>query len=48
MCVIRVVRSFERVQHPRRGVVVLVPCLNEALGAGDHLRRSQDVATLGS
>ena len=40
--------KFEREQHPRHGLVVLVPCLNEALGGGDHLRSSQDMANFES
>ena len=40
--------KFEREQHPRHGLVVLVPCLNEALGGGDHLRSCQDMANFES
>ena len=40
--------KFEREQHPRHGLVVLVPCLNEALGSGDHLGSSQDLANFES
>ena len=40
--------KFEREQHPRHGLVVLVPGLNEALGGGDHLRSSQDMANFES
>ena len=40
--------KFERKQPPQHGFVELVPCSSEVLRVGNHLRRSQDVASFES